>query len=231
MGNVTKVFGERLKTLREAAELTQQQLAEALKVSRGAISYYENGDRTPDIEFLDCASEYFGVSFDYLLGFSENLRCEYANMYEIYGLTDQACYELEIGNAGPIISEILTDKDFFIVERMLSDMIKYYKDFDSTMIDYFSFLLSNFLTKTIKKSLLRELNAQYTPNDLEEICKNIEQFRNDFEEIRKLKEIEETAKEEERKKRKEEIMNSPDVMRRRKVYEKLSFATSLLDED
>lgn len=231
MGNVTKNFGERLKTLREAAELTQQQLAEALKVSRGAISYYENGDRTPDIEFLDCAAEYFGVSLDYLLGFSENLRGEYANMYEIYGLTDQACHELSFSNAGPIISEILTDKDFFIIENMLSDMVKYYKDFDSTMIDYFSFLLSNFLTKTIRKSLLREINKQYTPNDCKEICKHIEQLRKDFEEIRKLEESEKAAKEEERKKREEEFMNSPDVIRRKKVYEKLSSTTSLLDKD
>lgn len=58
MGFVTDNFSKRLKTLRETAELTQEQLAKELKVSRGAISYYEKGERTPDIEFLDSVSEF-----------------------------------------------------------------------------------------------------------------------------------------------------------------------------
>lgn len=61
-------FPKRLKALREHVGLTQEQLAKKLGVSRGSISYYENGDRIPDIEFLHTASEYFDVSYDFLLG-------------------------------------------------------------------------------------------------------------------------------------------------------------------
>ena len=49
MGYATDMFAKRLKELRETAGLTQEQLAKELKVSRGAISYYEKGGRTPDI--------------------------------------------------------------------------------------------------------------------------------------------------------------------------------------
>lgn len=67
MGNVD-MLSRRLRQLREEAGLSQSQLADELSVSRGSISYYENGDRTPDVEFLMKAKEYFGVDYEYLLG-------------------------------------------------------------------------------------------------------------------------------------------------------------------
>ena len=48
-GEVNERFAERLRDLREAAGLTQKQLADELGVSRGSISYYENCERVPDI--------------------------------------------------------------------------------------------------------------------------------------------------------------------------------------
>lgn len=65
-------FSRLLKELRESRGLKQAELAEKLGVSRGSISFYENGDRVPDIEFLGKTSEFFDVSCDYLLGFDQN---------------------------------------------------------------------------------------------------------------------------------------------------------------
>lgn len=62
-------FSKLLKELRESRRLKQSELAEKLGVSRGSISFYENGDRVPDIVFLYKMAEFFGVSCDYLLGF------------------------------------------------------------------------------------------------------------------------------------------------------------------
>lgn len=67
MSNI-EIFSRRLKELREESGLSQALLAEELGVSRGSISYYENGDRTPDVEFLAKAKAYFGVDYEYLLG-------------------------------------------------------------------------------------------------------------------------------------------------------------------
>ena len=38
-----------------------------LNISREAISFYENGRRSPDIQMLKKFSEYFNVSIDYLI--------------------------------------------------------------------------------------------------------------------------------------------------------------------
>ena len=64
-------FTNRLRALREMKRLSQTQLADALGVSRGRISYYENGERTPDVEFLALVRDYFHVDYEYLLGESE----------------------------------------------------------------------------------------------------------------------------------------------------------------
>lgn len=235
MENVTTTFGERLKLLRETAELTQQQLAEALKVSRGAISYYENGDRTPDIEFLESVAFYFGTNYDYLLGMTDNYRTKYRNMYEFYGLTDEACAKLEENDCiGHIISRIITNSDFFSIELMLSDIIEDYRNFDTSMINYFSFLLSNYLVKAISMALNKELNAQYTLDDRIAIAKEIEQFAKDRREMKKeLEKIEAEIDEEietECSIRDARIQNDPDTIRRKKVYDKLSRIDCLINE-
>ena len=38
-----------------------------LSISREALSHYENGKRSPDVDMLICLSNYFNVSIDYLI--------------------------------------------------------------------------------------------------------------------------------------------------------------------
>jgi transcriptional regulator with XRE-family HTH domain len=61
-------FGERLISLRKELNMTQDDLAKRLKVSRGAISMWEINQRTPDPETLQQLADYFEASVDYLLG-------------------------------------------------------------------------------------------------------------------------------------------------------------------
>ena len=58
---------EKLYALRKKSGLSQEQLAEALNVSRQAISKWEGGSTTPESDKLLALSNYFGVSLDYLL--------------------------------------------------------------------------------------------------------------------------------------------------------------------
>lgn len=64
-------FSEKLITLRKSKELTQEQLAEQLNVSRQSISKWENGQVIPDIEKIIELSRVFDVTTDYLLKSSE----------------------------------------------------------------------------------------------------------------------------------------------------------------
>lgn len=56
-----------LKIIRKERKLSQLKVAMDLSISREAISYYENGKRSPDVDTLVRFSEYFNVSIDYLI--------------------------------------------------------------------------------------------------------------------------------------------------------------------
>lgn len=56
-----------LKKIRQERNLNQLKVALDLNISREALSHYENGKRSPDIEMLLKLSDYFGVSIDYLI--------------------------------------------------------------------------------------------------------------------------------------------------------------------
>ncbi|MCZ3622861.1 helix-turn-helix domain-containing protein [Lactobacillus mulieris] len=65
-------LNERLKNLREANNLSQEEVASRLKISRQSISKWELGDSIPDIEKLTELSKIYGVSLDYLVGNSKS---------------------------------------------------------------------------------------------------------------------------------------------------------------
>ena len=60
-------FGEKLQALRKHRGLTQEELAEALFVSRTAVSKWESGRGYPSIDSLKELSHFFSVSIDDLL--------------------------------------------------------------------------------------------------------------------------------------------------------------------
>jgi transcriptional regulator with XRE-family HTH domain len=67
-GTETKMtLGEKIKSARKSAGLTQEQLAEKLIVSRQAITKWESDKGLPDIENLKRLSKLLNVSIDYLL--------------------------------------------------------------------------------------------------------------------------------------------------------------------
>ena len=64
-------FAEKLIALRKSRELTQEQLAEQLNVSRQSISKWESGQVIPEVEKIVELSKAFDVTVDYLLKPSE----------------------------------------------------------------------------------------------------------------------------------------------------------------
>ncbi len=60
-------FGEQIKSIRETRELTQEQFAEKLHVSRQAVSNWENDKNLPDIGLLILMSDVFEISLDQLI--------------------------------------------------------------------------------------------------------------------------------------------------------------------
>lgn len=60
-------FGENLQKLRKGKNISQENLAEELKVSRQTIGKWENGTTYPETEVLIQISDFFDVSIDTLL--------------------------------------------------------------------------------------------------------------------------------------------------------------------
>lgn len=59
-------FNEKLQELRKTRNLTQEELAEAIFVSRTAVSKWESGRGYPSIDSLKELSRFFSVSIDEL---------------------------------------------------------------------------------------------------------------------------------------------------------------------
>ena len=62
------MVGKRLKELRMEKGLSQQDLGDAIGVTKVSICGYENGTRIPNIEKLACLAEELETTTDYLLG-------------------------------------------------------------------------------------------------------------------------------------------------------------------
>ena len=59
---------ERIRNLREDSDMTQQQIAEKLYITRRAYSNYETGERSIPIDILSKIADIYGTSVDYLIG-------------------------------------------------------------------------------------------------------------------------------------------------------------------
>lgn len=73
LGGDIMTFDEKLKTLRKSKNITQDELAQKLYVSRTAISKWESGKGYPSIETLKMLAAFYEVSIDDLVSNEEIL--------------------------------------------------------------------------------------------------------------------------------------------------------------
>lgn len=102
-------LNEKIKEYRRIFDLSQEQLAEKMSVSRQVITKWENDDGLPDIGNIKMLSKLMGISIDYLLDESKRLeypmkrRCLRCNVEMIEGLdikVEGAAYGIKITQQG-----------------------------------------------------------------------------------------------------------------------------------
>lgn len=76
-------FGDKLKSLRTAQKMTQQQLGERIGVAKSIVSYYESGDRYPSYDVLVRIAHVFHTTTDYLLDIAKD------NVVDVTGLSEE----------------------------------------------------------------------------------------------------------------------------------------------
>lgn len=68
------IFAKRLSLLINERKTSKQAVANAINVSRPAVSQFASGENLPSVEKLVALANYFDVSIDYLVGRSDDPR-------------------------------------------------------------------------------------------------------------------------------------------------------------
>ena len=89
-------IGSKLKEARMRTEFTQEQVSDAIGVSRQTLSNWENENIMPSVDMLIKIAKYFNVTTDYLLGLSEK-----------HTLNSDGLSDLQISHIQTIIDDIL----------------------------------------------------------------------------------------------------------------------------
>lgn len=64
-------FNIRLRELRRSVDLSQNDFAKAIGLSKSSVNMYERGEREPSLATLEAIADFFNVDMDYLLGKSD----------------------------------------------------------------------------------------------------------------------------------------------------------------
>lgn len=85
-------FGDNLKRLRQEHNLTQEELAEKVGISKSSVSYYEHSKKVPAPSLLAQFSEIFNVSMDILMDVDIPLKNQ---SIDVSGLTPKEIKAIE----------------------------------------------------------------------------------------------------------------------------------------
>ena len=116
-------IADRIKQLRKKKGVSQSQLAEAIGVKNNTVSTWERGTRKPDFDALQLLSNYFEVSFEYLLGSSDKDEARVKpsqgelDSYALSAIAD------EIKESTELLSR-LSDKSRKIVEELIASIYR-----------------------------------------------------------------------------------------------------------
>ena len=163
-----------LKDLRKSRNLTQEQMAERVMVSRQAVSRWETGETQPNTDTLKILSREFDVSINTLLGSPRQLICQCCGMplgedefisKESDGSFNEDyckwCYadgtytyddmdELVDVCVGHMVSESFTEEQARAYMKQMLPTLDYWKRHKE--------LSDNGQFSTLKKQLIREIN-------------------------------------------------------------------------
>ena len=90
-----KTIARNLKKLRETAKYTQEEVANALGITRSAYSNYESGEREVPYDVIENASDFFGCDMTLLFEENENVDALIlASAFRIEGTTLEDASEI-----------------------------------------------------------------------------------------------------------------------------------------
>lgn len=102
-------ISENIRRLRKDRRMTQEQLAEALGITVGAVYKWENGLAMPEIRLLVELADLFEVSVDYLLGYEVYERGVDTSVERIWSLVKQRRHKESVQEAEKALQKYPND--------------------------------------------------------------------------------------------------------------------------
>lgn len=103
------MIGKRVKELRIKSRMSQQELGNAIGVTKVSVCGYENGSRIPNLEKLTKIADTFGTTTDYLLG-REILVTNEENKTRIGSVSyEDVCFIMELRHYPNLYNQLLKD--------------------------------------------------------------------------------------------------------------------------
>ena len=92
---MNKIIGSNIKKLRETARYTQDEVAQAIGITRSAYSNYESGNREVPYDVIEKASDFFGCDMAMLFEENENVDAMIlASAFRLDGMTSEDAVEI-----------------------------------------------------------------------------------------------------------------------------------------
>lgn len=170
--NIMDKVSKRVILLREEKGETQQELADAIGITRQSLSRYELAMRTVNVDVLAALAQHFGVSSDYLLGLSDvkSTEQDVQTTCEVTGLSEEAVIYLQETQMKKkskqtlhALSEMISDTNlFFVLEQICESARKESEQFDfyNAAFDFFAKSLSLDLCDRDKDFIINEVQLK-----------------------------------------------------------------------
>lgn len=159
---------EKLKSYRKSFDLSQEELAEKLNVSRQVITKWESELGMPEISNLKALAELFNVSVDFLL--DDEKEIEFPIIKEKYEL-DKNNYSNRYDYAVNYLKERYSDDDIYVLTQVengeKSFLTKVFSFITigvsdiSSIVEWFKDLAIWFVVETDKRKLLIKVTKEY----------------------------------------------------------------------
>ena len=161
-------LSEKLKSYRKSFDLTQEELAEKLNVSRQVITKWESELGMPEVSNLKALSELFNVSVDFLL--DDEQEIEYPILKEKYEL-EKNNYSNRYDYAVNYLKDRYNNDDIYVLTQVengeKSFLTKVFSFITigvsdvSSIIEWFKDLAIWFVVENGKRKLLIKVTKEY----------------------------------------------------------------------
>lgn len=160
--NYKETFAQRLIDLREQKNITQQELADELGITRQSLSLYEKAERTINIELLAKIADFFNVSTDYLMGRTNTATLDESiqTACKVTGLSEKAINNITSFKLYHDFPIVFHDMALQLVMNSVVDEVGFICDFLES--DEFSELFRT-LEKAVANKIAAYIESEFFP--------------------------------------------------------------------